>query len=225
MLDAEELLGAEAALRARAGEPVRLGFLGGTFDPPHEGHRRLAAVAQRELGLERLLIVPTGRPAFKLDREVAPGDLRLEMCRALAASLPDAAVWDAEVRRPGVTYAADTLRELRAALPDAVEIVYVVGADAALTLPRWHEAAQLANLATFAVANRPGYELDADALASLKRAGFKVEPLAIPATEVSSSEVRRRLDAGASAEGLVPAEVQRIIEREGLYRKENGHDR
>lgn len=225
MLDAEELLGAEAARRARAGEPVRLGFLGGTFDPPHEGHRRLAEAAQRALGLDRLLIVPTGRPAFKQDREVAPGDVRLEMCRALAASLPEAAVCDAEVRRPGVTYAADTLRELREALPDAVEIVYVVGADAALTLPRWHEAAQLANLAAFAVANRPGYELDADALASLEQAGFKVEPFAMPAADVSSSEVRRRIGTAASAEGLVPAEVLRIIEREGLYRKENGHDR
>ena len=124
------------AQRARAGTLARLGIMGGTFDPPHLGHLACAEEALEAFGLDAVLFVPTGRPAFKQDRPVTPGKVRLAMVAAAVAGNPAFAVSALEVERPGITYAVDTLRELREELP-GVELVFIVGADAALTLPRW----------------------------------------------------------------------------------------
>ena len=119
------------AQRARAGTLARLGIMGGTFDPPHLGHLACAEEALEAFGLDAVLFVPTGRPAFKQDRPVTPGKVRLAMVAAAVAGNPAFAVSALEVERPGITYAVDTLRELREELP-GVELVFIVGADAAL---------------------------------------------------------------------------------------------
>lgn len=212
------------AERARAGELARLGIMGGTFDPIHLGHLVCAEEAREALGLDAVLFMPTGCPAFKLDREVAPGEARLRMCRAAAAGNPAFAVSALEVERPGITYAADTLRALHEALP-GVELVFIVGADAALTLPRWRESAELARLATFAAATRPGFELGEEALRDLRERGFDIRPFAVTALDVSSSELRRRVAEGRTIRYLVPEVVREIIEEEQLYRKEVDHGR
>ena len=212
------------AERARAGELACLGIMGGTFDPIHLGHLVCAEEAREALGLDAVLFMPTGRPAFKLDREVAPGEARLRMCRAAVAGNPAFAVSALEVERPGITYAADTLRALHEALP-GVELVFIVGADAALTLPRWRESAELARLATFAAATRPGFELGEEALRDLRERGFDIRPFAVTALDVSSSELRRRVAEGRTICYLVPEAVREIIEEEQLYRKEVDHGR
>lgn len=212
------------AERARAGELARLGIMGGTFDPIHLGHLVCAEEAREALGLDAVLFMPTGCPAFKLDREVAPGEARLRMCRAAAAGNPAFAVSALEVERPGITYAADTLRALHAALP-GVKLVFIVGADAALTLPRWRESAELARLATFAAATRPGFELGEEALRDLRERGFDIRSFAVTALDVSSSELRRRVAEGRTIRYLVPEVVREIIEEEQLYRKEVDHGR
>ncbi|MEC4273843.1 nicotinate-nucleotide adenylyltransferase [Adlercreutzia sp. R25] len=213
------------AERARAGELGRLGIMGGTFDPVHGGHLVCAEQAREALGLDAVLFIPTGRPAFKLDRPVTDGELRLAMLRAAVAGNDAFAVSALEVERPGVTYAADTLRALRAALPDEVELVFITGADAALTLPRWRESGALADLAAFGVAARPGYELDAAALADLSARGFDIRPFAATALDISSSDIRRRVSEERTIRYLVPEPVRVMIEEQYLYREELDHGR
>ena len=207
------------AQRARAGALVRLGIMGGTFDPPHLGHLACAEEALEAANLDAVLFVPTGRPAFKQDRPVTPGKVRLAMVAAAVAGNPAFAVSALEVERPGITYAVDTLRELREELP-GVELVFIVGADAALTLPRWRKSVELAHLAAFAAATRPGFELGEQALRDLREHGFDVRPFAVPGLDISSSALRRRVYAGRTIRYLVPEAVRKIIEEESLYRRE-----
>ena len=204
------------AQRARAGTLARLGIMGGTFDPPHLGHLACAEEALEAANLDAVLFVPTGRPAFKQDRLVTAGEVRLAMVAAAVAGNPAFAVSALEVERPGVTYAVDTLRE---ELP-GVELVFIVGADAALTLPRWRKSAELAHLAAFAAATRPGFELGEQALRDLRERGFDVRPFAVPGLDISSSGLRRRVYAGRTIRYLVPEAVRKIIEEESLYRRE-----
>ncbi len=171
-----------------------------------------------------MLFVPTGRPAFKQDRPVTAGKVRLAMVAAAVAGNPAFAVSALEVERPGITYAVDTLRELREELP-GVELVFIVGADAALTLPRWHESAELGRLAMFAAATRPGFELGEEALRVLRERRFDVRPFVVPGIDISSSELRQRVAEGRTIRYLVPEAVREIIEEEQLYRKEADHGR
>ena len=212
------------AERARAGELTRLGIMGGTFDPPHLGHLACAEEARQVFGLDTVLFVPTGRPAFKQDRLVTAGEVRLAMVAAAMDGNPAFAVSALEVERPGITYAVDTLRELRVELP-GVELVFIVGADAALTLPRWHESAELGRLAMFAAATRPGFELGEEALRALRERRFDVRPFVVPGIDISSSELRQRVAEGRTIRYLVPEAVHEIIEEEQLYRKEADHGR
>lgn len=212
------------AQRARAGTLARLGIMGGTFDPPHLGHLVCAEEALEAVGLDAVLFVPTGRPAFKQDRSVTAGEVRLAMTAAAVAGNPAFAVSALEVERPGVTYAVDTLRELSEELP-GVQLVFIVGADAALALPRWRKSAELAHLAAFAAATRPGFELGEQALRDLREHGFDVRPFAVPGLDISSSALRRRVCAGRTIRYLVPEAVREIIEEEQLYRKEADYGR
>ena len=115
-------------------------------------------------------------------------------------------------------------RELREELP-GVELVFIVGADAALTLPRWHESAELGRLAMFAAATRPGFELGEEALRVLRERRFDVRPFVVPGIDISSSELRQRVAEGRTIRYLVPEAVREIIEEEQLYRKEADHGR
>ena len=190
------------AQRARAGTLARLGIMGGTFDPPHLGHLACAEEALEAFGLDAVLFVPTGRPAFKQDRPVTPGKVRLAMVAAAVAGNP--------------AFAVSAL---------GVELVFILGADAALTLPRWHESAELGRLAMFAAATRPGFELGEEALRVLRERRFDVRPFVVPGIDISSSELRQRVAEGRTIRYLVPEAVREIIEEEQLYRKEADHGR
>ena len=150
--------------------------------------------------------------------------MRLGLVAAAVAGNPAFAVSALEVERPGITYAVDTLRELREELP-GVELVFIVGADAALTLPRWYESAELGRLAMFAAATRPGFELGEEALRVLRERRFDVRPFVVPGIDISSSELRQRVAEGRTIRYLVPEAVREIIEEEQLYRKEADHGR
>lgn len=206
--------------QAQTGGLMRLGVMGGTFDPVHVGHLVCAEQAREALGLDAVLFIPTGRPAFKQDRPVTDGAVRLAMVQAAVAGNDAFCASALEVERAGVTYAVDTLEELREALPSAVEIVFITGADAALSLPRWHRSGALAHLAVFGAATRPGFALDADAVADLRGQGFDVRPFAVTGIDVSSSDIRCRIAEGRTVRYLVPDAVRLIIEEHQLYRKE-----
>ena len=122
-----------------------------------------------------------------------------------------------EVEHPGITYAVDTLRELREELP-GWSFVFIVGADAASPHPRRARASS--HLAAFAAATRPGFELGEQALRDLREHGFDVRPFAVPGLDISSSALRRCVYSGRTIRYLVPEAVREIIEEESLYRRE-----
>lgn len=201
------------------GKPRRLGIFGGTFDPIHVGHVIAAYAAHRAFDLDAVVFMPSGIPPYKeLTVHASPAD-RFAMCDLAAHEYhyPYFDVSDMETRREGVTYTIDTLRALRAHYPKNVELVFVLGVDALLTLLKWRAPDDLKHLASFITISRPGYQLDDALRAELQEQGFNIAELEGMVVEVSSSEVRERLAKGLSIEGFVPRVVQAYIEEHGLY--------
>ncbi|HET6764631.1 MAG TPA: nicotinate-nucleotide adenylyltransferase [Longimicrobiaceae bacterium] len=189
---------------------MRTGVFGGTFDPPHLGHLIAAADAHRALALDRVLFVPSAQPPHKRGLVRTPAATRLEMVRAAIAGDARFAADDLELRRPGPSYSADTLRELRAREPGG-ELFFLLGADALRDLPGWHRPDEIARLAHLAVLSRAG---DGAHAAS----PYPALPVAVTRVDVSATEIRRRAARGETIRYLVPEAVRAIVEREGLYR-------
>jgi nicotinate-nucleotide adenylyltransferase len=197
---------------------MRLGILGGTFNPPHVGHLVSAQEAWRELALERVLFIPAATPPHK-PVESEPGAAhRLAMCRAAVEGDERFAVSDLELRRPGPSYTVDTLAQLRTHAPHD-ELVLILGGDIAAGLPCWHRPEEVLRLATVAVAKRRGTPRDAveRALATLE-GGERVRFFTMPRIGISSTMVRRRVRAGQPIRYLVTEPVRAYIEAHGLYR-------
>ena len=211
----------EAAAPSARAAPVstaRLGVYGGSFDPPHQAHLALARAAVGQLGLDRLLWLPAGRPWQKA-RELAPDADRLAMLGLLVAGEPRFAVDDRELRRSGPSYTIDTLRELQAECPQA-RLFLVIGQDQLAGLPSWRDWTQLLEQATLAVAGRAG-----DAVAPPPEVAAhapRLERLEMPPMPHSSTAIRAHLAAGGTARELAPAmvspEVAGYIDSRRLYR-------
>lgn len=197
---------------------MRIGVLGGTFNPPHLGHLICAQEAQLQLALDRVILMPAGQPPHKPALADDPGALhRLGLCRAAAGCDARFEISDLEVRRDGPSYTADTLRELHARTPDS-ELYLIVGGDVAAGLPGWHQPEQVLALARLAVAGRRGTSramIDAalDGLAGGARARF----FRMPTIGISSTEIRRRVRARQPIRYLVPDGVERYIDEHRLY--------
>lgn len=199
-------------------EGRRVGILGGAFDPVHVGHLVCAEAVGAALGLSRVVLMPAGEPSFKRGATGASAEDRLSMVDLAVAGNPRLAYSGLEVERPGVTYTADTLRELRRRLPTGCEVVFILGTDSFLTLDRWHDHADLGALAAFAVATRPGATVDEAALARVQKAcGIKPVLVPIPPLDVASRALRARVAAGEPIRYLAPDEVVRFIDKRGLY--------
>lgn len=201
------------------GSPRRLGIMGGTFDPVHVGHVACADEVRRICGLDAVLLVPAGVSVFKKNRDVAPAEHRLNMCRLAVAPYPALDVSDIEVRRPGDSYTADTLRQLRARYPNNVELCFIVGADAASTLGSWHEPAAIACTARIIAMTRPGHAVTPECRASLAAQGFSIDYVRVADRPVSSSAIREKLAKGESVRDLLPPNVYDYVSAHGLYRR------
>ena len=188
------------------GRPARLGIMGGTFDPIHIGHLRIAEEVREALGLDGVLFVPAGVPVFKKDRPVADGMMRLQEVSCALAGNPFFDASPLEVQREGDTYTIDTLRELRGLWPENVELVFIVGADAAESMGLWREADRLTDYASVAVATgRPDSEGEGrlrESLAMLDPGRLHFVP--VSSLEVSSGDIRERLQQGRSVRYLTP---------------------
>lgn len=196
---------------------ARLGVMGGTFDPVHMGHLACAEMARDACGLDEVQFMVAPRPWMKGGRDIADVEARIDMCRLAVEGNPAFSVSTLEAGREGKTYTSDTLRELRAMLPDEVQLFFIIGADTLSTLPGWHEQEQLARLATFVCVARPGREDSAALLAAARAKGFDVEWVDAPLLDISSSDVRRRVREGDTVRYLVPDAVRDYIERHGIY--------
>lgn len=196
---------------------MRLGILGGTFDPPHVGHLAIAQDAWARLPLDRVLFVPAAVPPHKIGAVCTAPDLRLEMVRAAIAGDDRFEASPIELERTGPSYTVDTLRALTKRQP-AAELFLLLGADQFREIGTWRESAELARLAQLVVV--PRGDEDAGAMDAARRAlpaDARVTRLDATRVDVSSTEIRRRRAAGEPIRYLVPDDVLRVIERERLY--------
>jgi nicotinate-nucleotide adenylyltransferase len=194
-------------------EPKRIGVMGGTFDPVHNGHLVAASEVSHRLGLDRVLFVPTGQPWQKGGRAVSPAEDRYLMTVVATASNPRFLVDRADVDRPGATYTVDTLRELRNRYP-GTDLFFITGADALAQILSWYKVEELFELAHFVGVTRPGYQLVGEHLP--KGAVTLVE---VPALAISSTECRDRVRDGRPVWYLVPDGVVQYISKRCLYRE------
>ena len=202
---------------------MRVGLLGGTFDPVHRGHLAIAGECRERLVLERVCFVPAGQPWLKAGPPLAEARRRLRMVELATAGQPHFQVLANEVERPGISYTVDTLEELQAAWGPAAELYFILGRDAFQSLPRWKDSERLLSLCRWVVVNRPGYE-EAEGEGDCSSADLAdhrpgtVIPVSLPSLDISSTEIRRRVANGQPIDHLVPEAVAYYIAEHGLYR-------
>jgi nicotinate-nucleotide adenylyltransferase len=202
---------------------MRLGIFGGSFDPIHNGHLKLAAAGLECCGLDQVWFVPAWLPPHKQDRRQTPGPLRAQMVELAIADHERFELCRMELDRGGISYTIDTLTEIRRQRPHD-ELFLLLGADSLQDLPTWHRPVEICRLARPVVVDRPGSrETDFVILASILSAEdlANVNPVRaeMPACDISSSEIRRRVAAAESIEGLTPRAVAEFITQQGLYRE------
>jgi nicotinate-nucleotide adenylyltransferase len=199
---------------------MRVGLLGGTFDPIHNGHLELARAFARRLSLDEVVLMPTNLPPHKMKKEMAPAADRLAMCRLAVQGDTLFSVSDREITRGGASFSADTLDALRAERPDA-DWYLIVGADMFLSLSTWYRFADIARMASLCAAPRDGagFARLEEYAATLRAQGARCELLDLPVMAVSSTGLRRRLAAGEDTGDWLPQEVAEYIARRGLYRE------
>ena len=188
---------------------MRLGILGGSFNPIHHGHLIVAERAAEAAGLDRVLLMPTALSPLKSPRDIAPAADRLAWVRAAVRGNPRLEACDLEVRRGGVSYTIDTLRELERRHPGA-RLHLILGADASALLPKWKSIDEVARRVTFLFLERPGHRVRAR-MPNQRR-------VEMPLLEISSTEIRDRLRRGRSIRYLVPDAVRRRLETGRTYR-------
>lgn len=201
---------------------MKLGILGGTFDPIHLGHLITAETALDAAKLDEVLLVPTGCSYFKADQKVTSAALRYEMTSAAAAGHARLRVSDVETSRPGNSYTAETLKELHRQYPED-SLYYIVGADTLVMMSLWKDPQTIFDLSTVLVMTRSD-EVSREGLADeVKRLGTdygaQIAVLPCKNIEISSTEIRERVRQGRSIRYLVPPQVEAFIYRQGLYRE------
>jgi nicotinate-nucleotide adenylyltransferase len=189
---------------------MKIGLFGGSFDPVHLGHLLVAQAAVEELGLDRLCFIPTAQSPFKPQNHAAPASARLQWLRLALAGKIHCEVDDQEIRRGGVSYTIETLRDYAKRFPQA-RFFYLIGADNAAKLNEWREAGELAKLAEFVAIPRPG-GTEASFPPPFRGRMLRGFPLG-----VSSSEIRARVKAGLPIDHLVPPPVAAAVQDARLY--------
>ncbi|WP_447588595.1 nicotinate-nucleotide adenylyltransferase [Microbacterium lacticum] len=190
----------------------RIGVMGGTFDPIHHGHLVAASEVAQSFDLDEVVFVPTGMPWQKT--KVTEGEHRYLMTVIATASNPRFTVSRVDIDRDGPTYTIDTLRDLKAARPDA-ELFFITGADAIAQILGWRNHDELWELAHFVAVSRPGHVLSTEGLPSAD-----VSQLEVPALAISSTDCRARVREGNPVWYLVPDGVVQYIAKHHLYRSE-----
>lgn len=205
---------------------MRIGILGGTFDPVHVGHIFIAEEARIRLSLERVLFIPAGNPWLKVDHHVTPAEIRVEMVRLAIAKHEHFTLCTVEVEREGPTYTVDTLDELREKLGEH-DYHLILGRDSFTDLPLWKEAERMVTMCRLAVVPRFGSNLPELGDVAEKIDGLSKESVVTldsPMIGISSSGIRKRVSRGLPIDYLVPGEVEKYIIAHGLYGEADSGD-
>ncbi len=199
---------------------LKIGVLGGTFDPVHIGHMVIAEAAMREVELSRVIFVTAGDPWLKGHRCIATGEHRLAMTELAIAENLSFSTASIDLDRPGPSYTVDTLNELKSELGVDAELYFILGMDALAGFPEWKEPDWIISICRLVAARRPGC-LDID-LKQMERdlpgISKHITILKNPLSDISSSDIRERVASGLSITGLVHAAVERYIMEKGLYK-------
>jgi nicotinate-nucleotide adenylyltransferase len=207
----------------------RVGILGGTFDPPHNGHLALATAARDQLGLEQVVFIPAGQPPHKVGRPITAALHRLAMVELAVAPAAQMAVERIEIDRPGPSFTVDTLDELcrrAAAAGRPIEPTLIMSSDAFAELSTWRKPDRIVALAGIAVATRPGHPPPDVAAVGARIPGLlgRVDILDGPHVDISATEIRRRVAIDEPIDGLLPDVVARYIDDHDLYRDTQPED-
>jgi len=199
---------------------MRLAVFGGTFDPIHFGHLRIAEEARDRMGFERILFVPNYVSPFKTGQSVTSGEQRAEMVERAIRDNPAFAVSRWEVEREKPSFTIETLRAIRSQYAGA-DLYFLAGMDAVRDLPKWHEPEELLSLAQFVTATRPGVDVRdvLDALPDEWEA--RITFMEMPGLDISATDLRLRVAEGQSIRYLLPPAVEEYIEAHGLYGRPN----
>jgi nicotinate-nucleotide adenylyltransferase len=201
--------------------PLRLGLLGGTFDPPHLGHLLLAEVARDALHLDQVLFLPAGHPPHKPGRPISPLSDRLAMTQLAIADNPFFALDSSDADRPPPHYSYTLLPLLRQRYP-AAGMWWIIGGDSLRDFPSWREPQQIIGQCRLAVLPRPGATFEWELLeAAVPGIEAAVDLLAGPSVAIAGTEIRQRLAAGRSARYLTPPAVLAYINQHRLYHPQN----
>ncbi len=192
----------------------RVGVLGGSFDPIHNGHLIIAESLREQLNLTQLLFLLSPRPPHKNIAALAPWQDRKEMIRLASKDNPHFQICDVEIKRSGLSYTAETIQQLTSRYGAGYRILFIVGADSILDISTWHKPEQVLASRSLVVVPRPGYDLDNLDPAVVKQ----VTVVQIPLIEISSSDIRQRIKEGRSIRYLLPLKVAAYIHQHDLYR-------
>jgi nicotinate-nucleotide adenylyltransferase len=221
---------------------MRLGLLGGSFNPVHNGHLAIARQTRESLGLDRILFIPTSLPPHKPSSSLAPAPDRYEMVRLAIASDPSLAISDVEIRRPGKSYSIDTVRLLQQEYGAQAQLLFLIGLDAFLDFPSWRDPQILLGLCSFVVLSRPGLsfrslstvallppipypslaDLDAERISRIEaQVGTqRLICLKLPPSPISASDIRARIRQGLPVANLLPPSVESYILQHHLYQED-----
>ena len=231
-----------SALGTRSSGPLRLGLLGGSFNPVHNGHLGIARQTREALGLDQILFIPTNHPPHKPSGSLVPARDRYEMVRLAISSDPSLALSDVEIRRPGKSYTIDTIRLLQQQYGEQTRLYFLIGLDAFLDFPSWRDPQTLLTLCQFVVLSRPGLlfrslstvallptipypslaDLDAGRISRIEApiGTQRLICLKLPPCAVSASDIRSRIRQGLPVANLLPPLVESYILQHHLYQED-----
>lgn len=193
---------------------MRIGILGGTFNPVHYGHLAAAAEAAQEFDLGKVVFVPSFLPPHKNDSDIAPSRGRFQMCLLATQSHPSFSVSSLELERGGKSYSIETVREFLNIYGKDTGLYFIIGVDAILEISTWKDKEELFQLCEFIVASRPGFRAEGID----KRIFRYLHLIKVPALDISSTEIRRRVREGKNIKYLLPEKVEEYIYEHKLYR-------
>ncbi len=206
----------------------RIGVFGGTFNPIHYGHLRVADAVRKRLGLDEMRLVPSARPPHKIGRsDVVSGKDRLAMARLGASEFHGLVVSDVEFRRPGPSFTVDTLEALRSETCGEADLFLVIGADTLPEIPTWRDAPRLADLARIIAVNRPDCPIRVtdelvETFGAARTKAIVGDAIVVDPVPISATEVRERARLRERLTGLVPEAVEKYIVDRSLYTAPQG---
>ncbi len=204
-----------------------IAIMGGTFDPIHYGHLVTAEAVRHRFQVDKVVFIPTGRPAHKTDKEVTHNEHRYLMAVLATMRNENFEVSRLEIDRPGITYTIDTIEQLKKMCRPDVRLYFITGADAIHQIMTWKEPERLLSLCDFVAVTRPGYQKNQmfEEIGELReKFASRIHYMEVPALAISSSDIRTRAQKGMPIQYLLPQEVEDYIHKFGLYRNQRKNE-